>query len=275
MSIKITTLSENTAGLGVLAEWGLSILVEGDGVRILLDTSQSITVAHNAQLLSIDLSEIDKLVISHGHYDHTGGMKDVLAQTGAIDVIAHPDMWTEKYAIYGDFQRYIGIPFAREELESLGASFQLTKDPVWITDNIVTTGEIPMTNDYEQIDAGMFIKVGDSFEPDQLLDDLALGIKTEAGLVIVLGCGHRGMVNTIRHLQQITGEQRVYGVLGGTHLISATPERLALTTADLRQIGVQKLGVSHCTGFNASCWLANEFPDEFFMNNSGAVLELP
>lgn len=275
MSIKITTLSENTAGLGVLAEWGLSILVEGDGVRILLDTSQSITVAHNAQLLSIDLSEIDKLVISHGHYDHTGGMKDVLAQTGAIDVIAHPDMWTEKYAIYGDFQRYIGIPFAREELESLGASFQLTKDPVWITDNIVTTGEIPMTNDYEQIDAGMFIKVGDSFEPDQLLDDLALGIKTEAGLVIVLGCGHRGMVNTIRHLQQITGEQRVYGVLGGTHLISATPERLALTTADLRQIGVQKLGVSHCTGFNASCWLANEFPNEFFMNNSGTVLELP
>ncbi|NQT73690.1 MAG: MBL fold metallo-hydrolase [Chloroflexi bacterium] len=275
MSIKITTLSENTAGPGVLAEWGLSILVEGDGVRILLDTSQSVTVAHNAKLLNVDLSGIDKLVISHGHYDHTGGFKDVLAQTGALDVVAHPDMWTEKYAIYGDFQRYIGIPFAREELESLGASFQLTKDPVWITDNIVTTGEIPMTNDYEQIDAGMFIKVGDSFEPDQLLDDLALGIKTEAGLVIVLGCGHRGMINTIGHLQKVTGEQRVYGVLGGTHLVMANPERLTRTTADLRQIGVQKLGVSHCTGFNASCWLANEFPDEFFMNNSGTALTLP
>ncbi len=275
MSIKITTLSENSANPGTLAEWGLSILIEVDGVRVLLDTSQSISVTHNAKLMNIDLSEIDKLVISHGHYDHTGGFKDVLAQTGAIDVVAHPDMWTEKYAIYGDYQKYIGVPFTREELESLGASFQLTKDPVWITDNIVTTGEIPMTNDYEQIDAGMFIKLGDSFEPDQLLDDLAIGIRTEAGLVIVLGCAHRGMINTIQHLQNITGEQRVYGVLGGTHLVMANPERLTRTTADLRQIGVQKLGVSHCTGFNASCWLANEFPDEFFMNNSGTALTLP
>ena len=275
MSVKIVTLSENTAGLGVLAEWGLSILVEEDGVRILLDTSQSVTVAHNAQLLGIDLSTVDKLVISHGHYDHTGGFKDVLAQTGEIDVLAHPDMWDTKYAVYGEFQKYIGVPFERGELESMGARFKLSKEPVWITDNIVTTGEIPMTNDYEEIDAGMFVKEGDSFRPDQLLDDLALGIKTEAGLTVILGCGHRGMINTIRHLQQVTGEQRVYGVLGGTHLISANPERLARTVADLREIGIQKLGVSHCTGFNASCWLANEFPDEFFMNNAGSVLELP
>lgn len=275
MSAKIITLSENAATPGALAEWGIGILIEADGKRLLLDTSQSLSMAHNAQLMEIDLSSIDKLVISHGHYDHTGGFKDVLAQTGAIDVIAHPDMWTDKYAIYGDFQRYIGIPFSRVELESLGARFQLTKEPVWITDNIVTTGEIPMTNDYEQIDAGMFVKVGDSFEPDQLLDDLALGIRTEAGLVVVLGCGHRGMINTIHYLQQITEEQKVYCVLGGTHLISATPERLAQTAADLREIGIKKLGVSHCTGFKASCWLANEFPDEFFMNNSGTVLTLP
>ena len=275
MTVKITTLSENTANPVVLAEWGLSILVEGDRVQVLLDTSQSVSVAYNAKILGIDLSTVDKLVISHGHYDHTGGFKEVIEQIGEIDVIAHPDMWTEKYAIYGDFQKYIGIPFTREELVSLGASFQLTKDPVWITDNIVTTGEIPMTNDYEQIDAGMFVKEGDSFQPDQLLDDLALGIKTEAGLIVILGCSHRGMINTIRHLQKITGEQRVYGVLGGTHLISATPERLAQTTADLRQIGVQKLGVSHCTGFNACCWLANEFPEVFFLNNSGTVLSLP
>ncbi len=275
MSIKITTLSENTAGISAVAEWGLSVLIEGDGVRLLLDTSQSMTVTHNAQLMDIDLSTIDKLIISHGHYDHTGGMKDVLIKTGPIDVLGHPDMWADKYAVYGEYQRYIGVPFSREELESLGARFKLTTEPVWITKNIVTTGEIPMSNDYEQIDAGMCVKVGDGFEPDQILDDLALGIKTEAGLVVILGCGHRGMINTIHHLQQVMGEQRVYCVLGGTHLISATPDSLALTAADLRQIGVQKLGVSHCTGFPASCWLANEFPDEFFMNNSGTVLELP
>ena len=275
MTVKITTLSENTANPVVLAEWGLSVLVEEGGTQVLLDTSQSISVAYNAQILGIDLSTVDKLVISHGHYDHTGGFKEVLQQTGEIDVIAHPDMWTEKYAIYGDFEKYIGVPFTREELESLGASFQLTKDPVWITDNIVTTGEIPMINDYEQIDAGMFVKVGDSFEPDQLLDDLALGIKSEAGLIMVLGCSHRGMINTIHHLQEITGEQQVYCVIGGTHLISATPERMERTMADLRKLNIQKLGVSHCTGFNASCGLANELPEIFFMNNSGAVLSLP
>ena len=101
----------------------------------------------NAETLGIDLSELDKLVISHGHYDHTGGFSDILTKTGSIEVIAHPDMWTSKYAIYGEFQRYIGVPFKRQELEQAGASFRLSSEPVWITGDIVTSGEIPMTND--------------------------------------------------------------------------------------------------------------------------------
>ncbi|MFO8100915.1 MAG: MBL fold metallo-hydrolase [Dehalococcoidia bacterium] len=275
MSIKTTTLTENIANPGVLAEWGLSVLIESEGKRVLLDTGQGISAAYNARLLGVDLGGIDKMALSHGHYDHTGGLKDILALTGPVDIVAHPDMWDAKYAVYGDFERYIGIPFNREELEALGARFQLTKEPTWLTDNIVTTGEIPMTNDYEQIDAGMFVKTGDSFVPDQIMDDLALGIKTEAGLVVILGCGHRGMINTVRHLINVTGEQRIYCIMGGTHLIAATEERLIKTVADLREIGIQRLGVSHCTGFHASCWLANEFPDEFFMNNSGTVTNLP
>lgn len=275
MSIKITTLTENIANSGVLAEWGLSVFIESEGSRVLLDTGQSISAAYNAKLLGVDLHGIDKLTLSHGHYDHTGGMKDILALTGPVDVVAHPDMWDAKYVVYGDYQRYIGIPFKRDELEALGAHFQLTKEPVWITENIVTTGEIPMINDYEQIDFGMFVKNGDTFVPDQILDDLALGIKTEAGLVVILGCGHRGIINTVHHLIDITGEQRVHCILGGTHLITANEERLVKTVAALREIGVKKLGVSHCTGFKASCWLANEFPEEFFMNNSGTVLNLP
>lgn len=275
MSIKVTTLTENIANSGFLAEWGLSVFIESEGSRVLLDTGQSISAAYNAKLLGVDLHGIDKLTLSHGHYDHTGGMKDILALTGPVDVVAHPDMWDAKYVVYGDYQRYIGIPFKRDELEALGAHFQLTKEPVWITENIVTTGEIPMINDYEQIDFGMFVKNADKFVPDQILDDLALGIKTEAGLVVILGCGHRGIINTVYHLIDVTGEQRVHCILGGTHLITANEERLVKTVAALREIGVQKLGVSHCTGFKASCWLANEFPKEFFMNNSGTVLNLP
>ncbi len=275
MSIKVVTLTENIANPGVLAEWGLSVLIDVDDTQVLLDTGQGISAAYNADTLGIDLSGLDKLVLSHGHYDHTGGLKDILTRTGKVDIFAHPDIWDAKYAVYGDYQRYIGIPFQRTELESMGAEFRLDREPVWITENMVTTGEIPMTNDYEIIDAGMFVKEGDSFRRDELLDDLALGIKTESGLVVILGCGHRGIINTIRHLQNVTGLQNISCVIGGTHLISASEERLVWTAAELKEIGVKKLGVSHCTGFKASCWLANEFPEEFFMNNSGATLNLP
>ncbi len=276
MDIRITTLSENTANVGFIGEWGLSILIEVDGLRILFDTGQSFSVTHNAGILKVDLSTIDKLVLSHGHFDHTGGLREVLGQaTSGLDVIAHPDILNAKFAVRDDVELSIGIPFSRHELENLGARFHLTREPVWITDNIVTSGEIPMITDYEQVDPSMFVKDGGSLQPDPLIDDLALAIRTEFGLAVILGCAHRGMINTIRHLQQITGEEMIYCVIGGTHLFNATQERLAQTVADLRETGIQRLGVSHCTGFNASCRLANEFPDIFFLNNTGVTLTLP
>jgi len=151
LPIRITTLSENTAGFpGVLAEWGLSILVETDDLKILLDTGASISVPHNAPIFGLDLSAIDKIVLSHGHYDHTGGLKEVLKQVAKqVEVIAHPDIWAQKYARGQGFERYIGVPFPKEDLEDLGASFTLSREPVWITDDIVTTGEIPMNEEFE------------------------------------------------------------------------------------------------------------------------------
>ncbi|MBM3133099.1 MAG: MBL fold metallo-hydrolase [Chloroflexi bacterium] len=223
----------------------------------------------------MDLSRVDRLVLSHGHYDHTGGLKEVLRMTGPIDIIAHPDIWSPRYAVHGATERYIGIPFAREELENLGARFRLSREPAWITESIVTSGEIPMETEYEQLDPHLCVKSDGSFVIDPLADDLAVGVKTELGLVILLGCGHRGMINTIRHLQRVMGEERVHAVLGGTHLVAASPEWLAQASADLRGIGVQRLGVSHCTGFAASCWLANEFPDAFFLNNAGTRFTVP
>ena len=275
MGIRITTLSENTANLGLIGEWGLSILIEADGLRILFDTGQSFSVTHNARVLKVDLSKIDKLILSHGHFDHTGGLREVLSQTAGVDIIAHPDVLNPKFAVRDDTEMSIGSPFDRKELEDMGARFNLTKEPVWLTDNIVTTGEIPMVTDYEQVDSGMFIKDGESLQPDPLIDDLAMAIRTEFGLTVILGCAHRGMINIIRRLQELTGEERVYCVVGGTHLLNATNERLTKTVTDLRKTGIQRLGVSHCTGFNASCWLANEFPDIFFLNNAGIITTVP
>ena len=274
MDISITTLIENTANPGFMAEWGLSILIEVDDRRILLDTGPGISTVFNAQLLGTDFNTIDKIVLSHGHYDHTGGLSGVLRGTDGFDIISHPDIWESKYAVRENKAKYIGIPFCREELESLGARFSMSKDPVWITDNIVTSGEIPLTTGYEEIDHILYVKKDGNLIPDRVPDDLALAIKTDLGLIIILGCSHRGMINTIRHFQNITGDERVHCIVGGTHLISASHERLRQTVIDLKQIGVQKLGVSHCTGFEASAWLASEFGDIFFLNNAGSSYKL-
>jgi 7,8-dihydropterin-6-yl-methyl-4-(beta-D-ribofuranosyl)aminobenzene 5'-phosphate synthase len=278
VSVQITTLSENSALAGFVAEWGQSIMVEADGLRVLLDTGgPGLSAISNAPLLGIDFSTIDRIVLSHGHLDHTGGLKEVLRRKGGeVEIIAHPAIWESKYVVRPNMrERYAGIPLVREELENLGARFNLTSEPVWITENIVTSGEVPLLTSYEEVDSDLYVKQDGQLRPDTVPDDLALAVKTELGLVIVLGCAHRGMVNTIRHLQKITSEELVHCVLGGTHLIRASQERLAQTVADLREIGIQRLGVSHCTGFTASAWLFQAFGDMFFMNNSGNRLTLP
>ena len=277
MEIKITTLSENSANRGgFISEWGLSILIDTGDLRILMDTGASFSAVHNAQLLNIDLSSIDKIVISHGHYDHTGGIREVLMRAGAKDIIGHPDIFSPKYGKSKDEpEHYIGMPFTPEILESLGANFILSKEPVNISSNIMTTGEIPLSTAYEEVDSDLFVRQGKEIRQDPLADDLALVINSDFGLVIILGCAHRGIVNTIRQAQHLTGTELVYAVIGGTHLLKASEERLEQTVSDLKGFGIQMLGASHCTGFKAAKRLAQEFPDAFFLNNAGTSFSLP
>lgn len=277
MSLRITTLSENTAGMpGVIAEWGLSVLVDTGKTKVLFDTGASSSVPHNVRPLGVELSQIDKIALSHGHYDHTGGLMGVLRQAGKpMEIIAHPDVFANKYAKAGDFERYIGIPFKREELESIGASFTLSEGPVWLSDDIVTTGEVPMVTGYEEIEPMMQVKEGNDFIPDAFRDDQALVVKTELGLVVVLGCAHRGAINTIIRAREVTGVERVHTVIGGTHLVRASEERITLTAAALQEMGVQRVGVSHCTGLNSSVLLAQQLGDIFFFNNTGTSITVP
>ncbi len=276
MEIKITTLSENTATTACLAEWGLSMLVEVDGMKILFDTGSGIAAVHNAHILGVDLTAVDKIVLSHGHYDHTGGILEVLRIAGQTEIVAHPDVWARKYgAMENGPQRYVGIPFLREALEVMGASFNLSTEPVKLSNKIMTTGEIPMVDDYEIVENYLFVKEGEELKQDKINDDLAMIIDTEFGLVVILGCSHHGIVNTLRHAMKITGKELIYAAIGGTHLVHASKERLEKTAAALKEMGVQYLGVSHCTGFASSAYLAREFGDRFFMNNAGTRLTLP
>ena len=165
MEIRITTLSENTANYGYLAEWGLSILVEADCMRILMDTSLSFSAMYNAHLMGIDLPMVDRIVLSHGHADHTGGLRNVLKiMRKDVEVVAHHDIWTLKYTRRNgqEKEQYIGIPFSREELESRGVRFNLSKEPVRISEHIMTTGEIPMIMGYEKIEDNLFVIMDNS-----------------------------------------------------------------------------------------------------------------
>lgn len=276
MGIRITILSENTATMGdFLAEWGLSILVETEKVNILLDTGKSISASYNTDALDIDLSRIDKIVLSHGHYDHTGGLRQILSRIGKeVEVIAHPDIWAIKYRRSEGKDRHIGIPFQRQELESLGARFNLTTKPVNVADNVMTTGEIPMVTEYEEIESVLFVKEDTGWRPDKFLDDLALIINTEPGLTVILGCAHRGIINTLYHAQQLTNAKRIHTVLGGAHLFGASEKRIRSTIAALKELDVQRLGLCHCTGLPESSLLAQEFGDKFFFTNAGTSIEL-
>jgi 7,8-dihydropterin-6-yl-methyl-4-(beta-D-ribofuranosyl)aminobenzene 5'-phosphate synthase len=278
MALRITTLSENTAGSrDLLAEWGLSFLIETGNETILFDTGKTITAAHNVDSLGADLKQVSKIVLSHGHYDHTGGLRQVLRRMHKeVEIIAHPDVWASKYSRRkGKRDRYTGLPFQREELESLGAVFSLTTESLKVAENCFTTGEVPMVTDYETIDSRLFVRTEAGWQPDPLLDDLALVIKTELGLVVVLGCAHRGIINTLYHARQITGVESIYAVLGGAHLIDAPQERVRKTIAALKELDVQKLGLCHCTGLPAITTLAHEFGERFFFNITGTVFELP
>jgi len=282
MQVRLTTLCENAAGeIGFTGEWGLSILVEAGGEAVLLDAGFSDSIMRNALAGGVDLGKVSKIVISHGHMDHTGGLRLLLqVMRKKVDIYAHPEMWGGKYARISQpgskdaSYRYVGVPFCREELEGLGASFIFTKEPVWLNDYVVTTGEVPMVTSFEKVDDNMYVRDGDSFLPDTMPDDQSLIVKTDKGLVVVLGCAHRGMVNTMLHAQKITGTEKIHAVVGGTHLIRAGEQQLRETIAALRKMGVEKIGVSHCTGLPAASVLAREFGDRFFFNNAGSVVEL-
>jgi 7,8-dihydropterin-6-yl-methyl-4-(beta-D-ribofuranosyl)aminobenzene 5'-phosphate synthase len=280
MEARAITISENSVFAvprGMLGEWGLSVLLERDGRKVLLDTGGKIAAAHNGDLLGIAWNEIDAMVLSHGHYDHTGGLLDVLPRIGKrIRVIAHPDVFADKVAQYTPTSTplYIGIPYKRAELEALGADFHLTSEPVWLSENVVTSGEVPMITDFESIDPGLCVRVNGDVVPDPLRDDQAIFVKTSRGLLVILGCAHRGIINTLHHARMVTGVETIHCVIGGTHLLRASELQMEMTVAMLREFGVERLGVSHCTGMPAAIRLAREFSPGFFFNNSGSVVEV-
>ncbi len=276
--MKITVLIENSVGvlipMGLLGEHGLSLWIEYENYKILFDTGQTGAVVDNAIRLGIDLKSADFIVLSHGHYDHTGGLRRVLEYIGRpIDIYAHPDIFALHY-VSSPVDRYIGIPFKKEELESLGARFKFLREGKEIVPGVFFSGEVPRITPFEKVDERMYIKQEEGKIPDQILDDASLFLKTEKGLVIVLGCAHSGVINIIEHAKKLTGVEDIYAVVGGTHLGPASGKQVEETLVKFAQMGIRVIAANHCTGLGVSAKFKEIFGAKFRFGATGEVLSL-
>jgi 7,8-dihydropterin-6-yl-methyl-4-(beta-D-ribofuranosyl)aminobenzene 5'-phosphate synthase len=275
VELRITILCENTAApSGFIGEHGFSALIERGNKKILFDTGQGLGLLHNAELLGVDLAEINDVVLSHGHYDHTGGLKDLLLETEGARITAHPHIFQPKYARRNGQMRYIGIPFSSTAIEGWGGDFRLSEVAVEVASGITTTGIIPRITPFEGADKDLLVKTDDGFEEDDLLDDLSVIIDTPRGMVVLLGCAHAGLINILSHVKNLTGKDSFYWVLGGTHLGFYGAERLEEVIQELRSFHIDNIGASHCTGLYAGMRLAQEMGDRLHFCNVGAVIEV-
>ncbi len=269
--IKITTVVENKAAVpGLVEEHGLAFWVEVGSHRILFDTGQGGALLHNARALSVDLATADAIALSHGHYDHTGGMPDFFRVNNNACRYAHPAAFAPKYSRGSNSTvHYAGMPQSDDPKFVSGVKRAvLTKLPTEIFPGIGLTGEIPRETDFEDT-GGAFFLDEDCRTPDTLLDDQAMFFSSSCGTIVVLGCAHAGLVNTLRYIRSLTENRHIHVVMGGTHLIRASALRLDATIAYLREIGVDRVAACHCTGPKAIARLAADLPGRCFSCAAG------
>ncbi|MDD5224459.1 MAG: MBL fold metallo-hydrolase [bacterium] len=277
MPVKITILVDNSAGQlsALLGEHGFSALVEADGFRLLFDTGAGRAVIPNVQSLGIDLSEINAVVISHGHYDHTGGLPPVLSRMEKVPVYLGAEAWADKFALLPDgSERWIGMPAARDLLEKSGARFELVAGPRELAPGIILTGPIPRTNDFETVEPILQVKKAGELQPDPVSEDQALILKGEEGITVLTGCAHAGVVNTLAYAMQLTGASEIHGLIGGFHLLFSSGVRLDKTVAFFRQAGLKMLAPCHCTGFRALAELHRRAGELMVPVGSGSIFSL-
>lgn len=271
--MKITTLIENhpSDDNTKIGEHGLSIMIEDRLNKILFDTGQTEEFIANAKKMNIDLGNIDFVVLSHGHYDHTGGIMGLLDQTEYNkDIFVGKGFFNKKYKGLEDgSKRYNGIKFTEKELKSKAAKInEIDKNIYDITENIILITNFKKYNNYEDINQNFLVQKNGEIVVDNFSDEVCLGIKTEKGLVLVVGCSHIGIMNIIKSVEEYT-QMHIIGIIGGTHLVKANPERIEKTIEGLKQLDLELLAVSHCTGDENIDRLKSEFKGKFILNISG------
>ena len=264
--IEITILVENTTENNALkTEHGLAYWIQVSESRILFDAGQSNILISNARQLGIDIAHTEAIVLSHGHYDHTGGLADVisLAKIPSIRVYAHSQAFDNKYGCKLGIAKYIGISKRnRQSIFSDKVKLTDTSTVTEILPGVFVTGQIPRNTSFEDV-GGPFYTDKQCQTPDLLLDDEALYFGTSAGTVVLLGCAHAGVVNTLMYIKSLTNNNPIYAVIGGMHLINANENRITQTAKALHEFDVKLISPAHCTGERAKQLLRNELANKY------------
>jgi 7,8-dihydropterin-6-yl-methyl-4-(beta-D-ribofuranosyl)aminobenzene 5'-phosphate synthase len=283
-SVKITTLADNVVYVSrLLGQFGFSAHLEikdnKDKKHVLVfDTgSNKNALLHNIKALKLDLTTLESIVLSHGHYDHTSATVEIAKKArGKVKVYAHPNAFQPKYKIKKGKKEPHGMPKGegRIEIEKTGAKIVETVFPTEIIPGMMASGEIPRITSFEKLTWRNMTIINGKAVRDKLLDDQALFINlARKGVLVICGCAHAGLVNTLEHALNVTKTKRLYGFIGGTHLIHPKEARLKETIAHLKKLDLQLISPAHCTGHKSIVAINQAFPNEFVLNYTGRVID--
>ena len=271
--------SRNPTRPELTAKHGLSFFIElkagGRATNLLMDTGQSADIIlQNSKKLDIDLKKVDSIVLSHGHYDHTGGLLGVLKHIDKkVPVIFHPESLKSKFVSKKRRLKKAGIPFKVSELERSSGALNSNRGPTSIMPGVWVSGEIKRVSPFEKV-KGFKIREGGKLVDDYMPDDQALFLTVkDKGLVVITGCAHAGVINTIKQAQRMTGSNEVYAVIGGFHLASASVKKVKATIDELQKVGIKAIMPCHCTGKRAIIRFSEAFGNKCRRLTTGDVIE--